>query len=141
MGIIAFCIVLPAIFSADFQRHILHRCCRREARAFPHVPACRCYRGELCGKVCPCPCADYCFSPFKDNIIVCRRYLCLYMDSVFVAVDCLSVFSRQVHYVAMVCEASLLNVIALSDQQFYLPSTFKEFYFFFANENPAYQAI
>ena len=141
MGIIAFRIVLPAIFSADFQRHILHCCCRREACAFPHVPAGRCYRGELCGKVSFCPCADYCFSPFKDNIIVCRCYLCLYMDSVSVAVDCLSVFSRQVHYVAMVCEASLLNVIALSDQQFYLPSTFKEFYFFFANENPAYQAI
>ena len=141
MGIIAFRIVLPAIFSADFQRHILHRCCRRKARAFPHVPSCRCYRGKLRGKVCLCPCTDYRFATLKDHIIVCRRYLCLYMDSVSLAVDCLSIFSRQVHDVAIVRVASLLNVIALSDQQFYLPSTFKEFYFFFANENPAYQAI
>ena len=111
VGVIAFCIVLPAIFSADFQRHILHCCCRRKARAFPHVPAGRCYRGKLCGKVCPCPCADYCFSPFKDNIIVCRCYLCLYMDSVSLAVDCLSVFSRQVHYVAIVREIFLLDII------------------------------
>lgn len=38
----------------------------------------------------------------KDNIIVCRCYLCLYMDSVSLAVDCLSVFARQVHDIAIV---------------------------------------
>ena len=42
---------------------------------------------------------------------VCRRYLCLYMDSVSVAVDCLSVFSRQVHDVAIVREIFLLDII------------------------------
>ena len=65
VGIIAFRIVLPAVFSADFQRHILHCCCRHEARAFPHVPAGRCYRGELCGKVSFCPCADSIFLHYR----------------------------------------------------------------------------
>ena len=83
MGIIAFCIVLPAIFTADFQRHILHCCCRRETSAFPHVLAGRCYRGELCGKVCSCPCTDYCFATLKDHVVICRRYLCLYSVFLF----------------------------------------------------------
>ena len=42
---------------------------------------------------------------------VCRCYLCLYMDSVSVAVDCLSVFSRQIHYVAIISEIFLFNII------------------------------
>ena len=42
---------------------------------------------------------------------VCRCYLCLYMDSVSVAVDLLSVFARQVHDVAIVREIFLLDII------------------------------
>ena len=81
--VIAFRIVLPAIFSADLKRDILHPCCRREACAFLHVPTGRSYRGELLRQVCPRSCGNQGLSILKDYIVICRRYFSLYSVFLF----------------------------------------------------------
>ena len=113
LRVVALRVVLPRVFAPDFERDVLHRRSRREATAVHNAPARAGRSRKLLCHARLCPRADYRLSPFKDYIVIARRYFCLYINSAALTPDRLPVLAGELSDVVIVSDVPLLRVVVL----------------------------